>query len=310
MNLKYILEQVESSSGMNSPELNSKSRELLIKFINKAAQEIYKEIDLPRVLKEAYINVTNSTRVTLPTFVGELRAVRNPKGKMDLTDLRPRYALADWHNEWNKFRIVGETAINQEILNTSPLSVETSNADDDLIITLVGETDTSNRATDNIQMTEAEVLGTKNFNNITSISKNKITEDVVKIYDAENNELAVIYADQFTSRYLVVDISKYPAMQCCDGESFTAEILFKPRLGSLFFDQDTFPLQGYEDLLILRTKQLIAEENPGEEQRAILMYNKSQEIIKQEIQDKTDHVVKRLAPTRNRMFGLFPKWRC
>lgn len=293
---------------MQSPELNTERREMLVKVVNQAAKEIYSRVDLPRVLKECYLEVTRDTTITLPPFVGELRAVRNCRDKQDIVDLRPRYSLNDWQQKWDKFRLVGEGAINRELLNTAPVSVEYSAADAALSVTLIGETDESNRAVDTVTMTGASVLGTKNFININKIRKNKITENVVKIYDADGVLLSEIYADQFEARYLVVDISEYPDLRDCSEDCYVLELLYKPRLGQLFFDHDEFPVSGQDDLIVLKTLQLLAERNPGEEQRAILMYQKADSLISDEIRDKTGHVTKRLTPTKNKMFGLFPKY--
>lgn len=310
MSLSYILKRVESSSGVSSPDLNEEQVELLKDFINQAASEIYKSRDLPVVLKEVSIRASNLARLSLPPFVGEIRGVRSCRfnNLWSLNDIRPRYSQNDWSTKVDKIRIIGESALANEILESSPVTVQYPVIDGDLTISIKGETSNSNSATDNIVMTAISGTGTKQYIDINSIKKSKLTDYNTTILDADGNELAIVYADQLESRYLIVDVSDYLKLQDCADGTFGMEVLYKPRLNKLINGEDEFPLQGYDDIIVLKTKQLLAEEEVGQENRAILMNQKSKMLIDEMTQDKTGTTVKKLHVADNKLLGLRRYW--
>lgn len=307
MSLLYILDKVRSSLGFNSPDLNPAQRQIVLNYINEAAEEIWETQDLPGCLQEVYSNVSPELRISLPPFVGEIRAVRNRRwnGFMALADIRARYAGEDWPEKWNKFRKIGESALANEITNAAPISIVYPEADTDLQITIIGVTANSNRCTETITMTNPLMNGSKSFIEIIKITKNKATDFNIIIQDTEARELALIYADQLEARYLIADISKYPNISGCTDGNYIMEILFKPRLPLFKNDTDEFPLIGYDKVIVLRTKQLIAEEQEGKEERAVLMNEKAKEILKNKQMDKDGPVSAKITTKRNKMFGLF-----
>jgi hypothetical protein len=264
MSLQYILKRVASIAGMSTDNADQKA--FMLDIINEAAQEIYSHKDLPVVLKEVYCKLTNGTKIALPPFVGEIRAMRSQRwnDKWSLLDMRPRYSAVDWTTKFDKVRIIGEAAIVNEITNASVLTVTVETADPELIITVVGETTTSNRSVDAITMDAVSKLGVKSFTDIRSIKKNKVTDDNVIITDADGNEIALIYADQLESRYMIVDVSDYPTLIDCAGQGiFVMEVLYKPRLPRMELDADEFPVMGYDDDIVLKSKAILTEDQEG-----------------------------------------------
>jgi hypothetical protein len=310
MSLKYILDRVRSSAGFTNTELAAEQRALLLDFINEACDELYNQTDLPFQLQECNIQINiDEKTIALPAFVGELRAVRDkreyePNSRWSLVDTRPRYVRKDWENKWNKFRILGEAATVRDLENASPLTYTTTTIDTNLIITVVGETEDSNNAFEDITMNALVKNGTKNFTSIKSIRKNKPSADNVVITDVADNEMALLYADRVESVYKIIDVSEYPDLNCC-GDGFVMEILYKPSLNRLYFDHDEFPVPGYDDILVLSTKQLLAEESPGNEQRALLMDRKVDRKIHRKQINKTGTTQKRLTTSRNPFYSIF-----
>jgi hypothetical protein len=307
MNLAYILRRVESSAGISSPELNPEQRDWLVDIINEAAEEIYQEKDLPLAPKEVDVRITSDYRIALPPFVGELRALRTKRynDKWTLADIRTRYNTVDWPEKWNKVRYISIDPIATEITNTAPGTIEVAEADADLVISITGETDDSNNACDTITMDAVSKSWTSNFNVIKSITKNIITRQNVVISDADDQEIAVIYADQREARYAIVDISAYPAIQECADGTFVMEVLYKPRLPYLYYDEDTFPIPDFANTVVLRTKQLLAEDKPGQEERALLMFKKSERKIAKMSNNRTGTEQTKLSRPRNPFYGYF-----
>jgi len=311
MGLKYILTRVESDLGINNPELNPEQRALVLQAINEAAAEVYDTTDLPVALKECDILASSEARLALPAFIGECRAVRLNKSyslftnyKYTIRDIRQRYCGNEWIDKWTGFRIVNESAIANELLSQGPLQIVypfDQDTDGPLTITIVGETSNSNRDKDSVLLNANLTNGTKGFIDITSIQKSRITRYNTIINDEDGNALAVIYADQLESRYILVDISKYPNLEgSCNGEMM--EVLYKPRLGYLNFDEDTFPLQGYDDIIVIKTKQLFAEDSDAS--KALALFAKGAKRIKDKIYDKEGTVQAKLTAKRNPLYNL------
>ena len=98
--------------------------------------------------------------------------------------------------------------------------------------------------------------------------------------------------------------------QCCDNH-YILECLFKPRLPRLENDADEFIVPGYDNAIVARTKQLLTEEQPGQEKRALLMNAKSQKIMSNKVSDKEATQVAKMTFKKNGMYGMFPtsNWR-
>ena len=154
MPLSYILRRVQASAGMDSPQLNPEQRSLLVDFVNEACEEIYEEKDLPGVLQEVDTNVSKDLRIALPAFVGELKSCRNRQwnGFVSLANIRARYVSQEWPELWNKFRIIGYSAITNDITNAAPLRIQYPIADESIIITITGVTANSNHVINTVNM--------------------------------------------------------------------------------------------------------------------------------------------------------------
>lgn len=306
MSLGYIFTKVAATAGVQ-PDSNPEQKARLLDIINQAATEVYETKDLPISLKELYLRANSNKELALPSFIGELRAIRSTlrDDAWELHDIRPRYQAQDWNNEWKNWRIKGYSPYQTEITNSAPGVITYPEIDTELKVSIVGETANSNRAIDVITMDATSKNWIKTFTEFTAIRKNKITDFNVTLTDADGNELAVIFADQLESRYIIVDISKYPNLKRCSDGNYIMEVLYKPRLPRLEKDEDSFPVDGFDDVIVLKTKQLIAEDLPGQEQRAVLMHEKAKEQISKKTIDKTGTLQTRMRFTRNKLFGQF-----
>lgn len=318
MNLGQILSEVARKTGADLD--NAAERTILLDDVNKAAREIYRSRDLPMTLQEVYIRATADRELALPPFVDKIRAIRPGctdycTTKWELHTMYPRYNKAEWSNQWKNWRVKGTAPVGIEWLNTAPGTITYPVVDADLEITFVGETENSNRAIDTVSMTATSMTWTKTFLSLKKIMKNKITDYNVVISDADGNECAIIYADQLESHYQLVDVSEYPSAgwgccACADGTAIM-EVLYKPLLPLMYNDADTFPIIGYDDALIAKTLQLIAEDRPGEEQRALLMDARVSRMLAEEAGDRNGHIDRRITFGPGKYFkrGYYERFR-
>lgn len=311
MAFKYIFDQVCSKTGVTSPDLNEHQAAWVRDQINVAAKRLYRNKDLPFQLKEIFVLITNNQTVVLPGFVGEVRAMRPQRWdeKWSLNDIRPRYTQNDWPLMWNKARLIGESPIGVELTNAGILTYEYPVGFEDTVsVSSLGETTTSNRIGETLEMSSSSINGTKAYTDIHSLRKDRPTLHNLTVKDINGSIIAHIYADQVESKYLVMDVSAYPTIQDCAGGSFVMEVLYKPALPILYNDEDVFPVSGYDDVLVKMTMQVIAEDAPGEEKRAVLMQEHAKDLVKDIQQDKVGTTDKPMFVDDNPLYDLFPKY--
>ena len=311
MSLSYILRRVASDCGITNPDENAEQKALLLDIVNEAAEEVYENRDLPISLKELYLRANSNKEIALPSFVGELRAIRQAEDyrrDWKLFDIRPRFQNEAWNNLWRNWRIKGYSSYQTEITNAAPGLIIVPIADSSITVTLTGETSNSNRWVENVILSSVSQPWLGSFLDFKSIKKNKITDYNITLLDADGNELSTIYADQKEARYIIVDVSQYPDLSCCSDGSYIMEVLYKPRLSRLERDDDEFPVSGFDNVIILKAKQLIAEDRPGQEQRAILAHQKVEEKIKKKTEDKLGTTQKRVKLSRNGLLNTMDRY--
>jgi len=314
MGFLYILNKVGAEFGFNITDL--KQRTYLADKINEAAREIYRRQDIPFSLKECFVRVTNDYEMSLPPFIGELRAIRSGcqdwcTDKWQLHTMFPKYNKQEWVNLWKNWRIKGYSPIALEFDNIAPVTVkidsdDSTYTDSDLTITFVGSADNSNNINESVTMTSNQMTLTRTIQEFKRIYKNKKTDYNITIFDADGNEISMIYADEQDARFMIVDVSKYPqnllgCCTCADG-SFIMEVLYKERLADMTLDSDSFPVDGYDDIIVIKTKQLLTEGEVGQETRAILMNTKAEQELSKINQDKQGTINKKLNWDNNQTF--------
>lgn len=307
MGFEYIYNTVAAETGLT----NTNQRGYLTTKINEAAREIYRRKDLPIILQECFVRVTRNNEVSLPPFIGEVRAIR--PGSRDYCTLRwelhtmyPRYNKQEWVHMWKNWRMKGKRAYALEFNNVAPGTIEIHEADTDCIVTIVGENENSNNVSESITLSEASVAWTKEFDTIKRIYKNKRTEYNIIIKDADGNEISMIYADQTDANYQIVDVSEYPLSLCCDAQcddgTYIMEVLYKPILPEMKEFSDSFPVPDYDDVIVAKTLALLLEKEEGKEDRALLTHNKANQLVRDIVEDKTGNVVRKLTYKANPYF--------
>src|ERR1017187_2672651 len=130
MSVGYILTNAGNKMGLN-PSVPS-NRSVLLRYLNEAAPELYSQADLVGTLMEQTFKVNGDQTLTLPSYVGELRAIREQASMQvwHLNQMRPRYNQFNWTDMWRNFRLLGKRALMATVTNISKgvitvVSVET-----------------------------------------------------------------------------------------------------------------------------------------------------------------------------------------
>lgn len=113
--LRDILQNLQDAVGVTG------DRARLVRFINQAYREYYEKTDLPGSLMEQSFEFDGGEQlITLPWYVGEVRAMRRDKTNRPITlhDRIPRYHVTPWVQPDTTFYVLGTRAIH------TPLKIE------------------------------------------------------------------------------------------------------------------------------------------------------------------------------------------
>jgi len=310
MPLDFILTKVASDYGASNLDGNPDIKALLIDTINEAAEEVWEEKDLPGCLREVYIRTQTDTELALPYFVGELRAMRESENRAvwNLTDLRPRYHQYNWKHEWKSWRLKGTSPLQLGITVATPPILKIPVSDDDLTVTIVGSTANAARVTEDTVMDNTTIELDTAFTEIHSITKNILGDHNVTVEDSDENVLAEITNDVLESRYVIVDISKYP-WTGSETNCWVMEVLYKMKLKRMEALDDVFPVEGFDKVIALKALQILTEGQEGKEDRALLMDTRATRMINRKIEHKEGTTTKHIKFGRNKLLGLYSKTR-
>ncbi len=285
--------------------------EYLSSWINRAAKEVYESTDLPGSLREQVFKVWPNKQISLPQYVGELRAIREfyYYDKIELNDMRPRYNYNPWPQIWRRWRLKNPKPIMTDIENVSPLTITIPIAEPLVIVSIVGQTDNSNRIQENITMDAVSKTTTNSFIDIISITKNIPSTNNISIVDIDNIEISNIANNILAVTYLIADVSELPFVgESPYGEKFV-EVLYKERLGLLINDSDEFPCVGFDDVIVYKALELWTSQQQGNELRAAAYFQKAAQVMAARIEHVEGPIQKEMTFGPSGYIGMFPRHR-
>jgi hypothetical protein len=270
MPIKYVLSQAGVKMGLN-PDITDQ-RAVLLRFLNEAAEELYMQSDMAGSLMEQVFQVNGDQTIALPQYVGYLRAMReyNSQIAWHLTQMRPRYNVANWSDMWRNFRLKNKSPLQKSVTNQAVLVVSVSVVETPAIeVTIRGSTTTATSVEETVVLSSASVTTVNAFTDVLTITKNQLNTHDVTIADIDGNVLAVIPNNELQSSYQIVDVSTLPwSTSTASAQDHLVEVLYKKSLPQLSLDSDEFPARGYDNVLVNKILQLWSEEK-GEAEAAM-----------------------------------------
>lgn len=242
----------------------SSEREVLLRYINRAARNIYDMYDLPgSVMELEFCADMTETHITLPWYVKDLRAIRrvDTKSPVRLIDARPRFFREPWDTPLHTYRVIGETPLEQTITQAGRLVVTLQGAETDTVtVTILGQTTTSSQYAETLTFTPGETskTTTKQFTQdqpfgIKSIVKAGVTtHDVVITQESDSHRIASIPCMLQRASNLLVNVREFD-YQPMFGDTECLELLFKWPYIPLINDTDEFLRSDkYDDAVVWR----------------------------------------------------------
>jgi hypothetical protein len=249
MSLRTIANFVASEAGV--PYTTDADKAYLHDRINKAAEELYINNDLPHVLQELYmsLNANVSEIFTLPPYVAKLRGLRRPhydgKNALTFTGIVPRYQKQAWGNiSLDNIRVVGEVATGRDINEEQDITIQLSRVQStDVTIVLTGDTAEEQGYIEEVTILAGELSTTFSsvFTQINSAVKTPFFFGAVKAFEelAPGAPLFEILAAQVRSNYVKVQIQDLYMFRVTSGQ-YNFELLYKPKLPLMYSPNSEF----------------------------------------------------------------------
>ncbi len=262
--LSYILKQVAVKTGLTGYETDSSQRDVLLRFVNEAASELYNQSDMAGSLREQVFKVNGDQTIALPAYVGQVRAIREMDSQISwhLNQLRPRYNQINWPDMWRNWRLKGLSALQVSIRNQSILTYSVGVVETPPIqVTVGGATDYAASISETIVMDSLTKVGTLDFIGIDVVKKDRVNNSDVTIKDVDGLSLTTIPNNQIEAVYQILDISIAPWLNLDTGPlDHYVEVLYKQALPCFQHDADEFPAKGYDNVIVNKVLQLWFEE--------------------------------------------------
>lgn len=296
MSLQKILLDIASECGVSISD--DTERLWAIKMVNDAAKELWETEDLVGSLRELTFNIDSdaqsSSMVSLPGYVDQLRGVKYSQvlgGKIPQNDMRPRYHFG---RGWgaNAFampvRVVRESSpLKRDIINASIITFSIPESEDnDIVITIVGETTNSSRTAEKVTIiagsTEVSTVG--NFiGDLINIEKTSTNINNITITDVDYNELGVIFNNELKPKYKWLELQDNNVLR---GQSNTSpiytsiDILYKPKFIPFVELFDEFQASDkYDRAIFYKFQELYFAQQDGKLENAILAGAKVKKLV-------------------------------
>lgn len=261
MALKYILSQLGQKVGMDP---NGVQRPTLLRIVNEAARELYMQADVAGSLMEMVFKVNGDQTITLPFYVGFVRAIRECASMQTwhINQMRPRYNQFNWSDSYRNWRLKNRQALQATVTNQSVGVINVFAVEIPfIVVSVTGPTPNSSQITESVIINATSVNTINNFLDYNSIVKDRVNNYDITLNDVDGKLLSTIPNTEIEAQYQVIDVSQCPWLpNDTSSQSNYVEVLYKKTLPYMYNDGDTFPAPNCDDIIVNKCMQLLGEE--------------------------------------------------
>lgn len=308
MSFKTIRAKCIARTGSTATDLSYMNR-----LINDAAEELYRSDDLVGSTKEfiCAIPATDTKIMALPYYIQEIRGIRWYDSGFQIVqnDKNTRYQNNGRGIHMLNWRDLDMSPLQLQILNASTLILSIPIGETETIsISIVGSTPNSARIEEivTIPVGELEVETVNDFDNVFSITKQKVNKYNISVSDAEGNVLAEIPNNELTSRYKLIQIRDDRVIGVTALNS-GVEVLYKEKFNPMVNDNDQFLDGRYDDAIYWKFLEHWFSTQDGKEDDALMSRSKCSEILMQIGQDNTATKDKYIQAAPNPFYAMMGK---
>lgn len=305
MSLQYILNQVGKKIGLNPADAGQ--RVLLLDKINSGVRELWNTSDMAGILEEQYFKINANQTISLPDYVGQIRAMRQAYDHIaiKLSQMRPRYNEFNWTDEWRNWRQKGVQPLQISLTNQSELVLTVVAIENPpVVVNVSGPAIGSANISETVTMSSTSVRTVNTYLDVSALTRNTVGQYDVIVSDVDGNQLSMIPNNKLKAGFQIVDISAAPWFPPIVNPLLGwVEVLYKKAIPYLSNDNDEFPAPGYDDVIVQKALQLYWEDSTNPE-NAIAYYQKAITLLAQIHEDAnrgTDDIVSMCSNPHDRM---------
>ncbi len=152
-------------------------RAVLVRFLNEAAPELYTQCDMAGSLMEQVFKVNGDQTLTLPNYVGKVRAVREYASMQawHINQLRPRYNQFNWQDMWRNIRLKNTQALQATVVNHSHGILTVPEVETPAVVVyLSGPTKNATMINETVIMDSLRVITDNQFLDYSAVKKDRI----------------------------------------------------------------------------------------------------------------------------------------
>jgi len=295
MALAYILTQVGNKIGKN-PTLDG-DRKVMLRFVQEAARELYAISDMAGCYEEQYFKVNSNQTISLPDYVGQIRAMREAETLLaiKLSQMRPRFNQIPWPDEYRTWRMLGLQTLQTSLKNQSNLILSVSQVESPaIIVNISGSNDNSAFVTEIVTMDALTKTTINEYNDVSAFTKTTVNQYNIILSDIDGNQISYLSNNKLKASFQIVDISTAPWFPPIASPMLGwVEVLYKKALPWFSNDNDEFPAVGYDDCIVNGVLQLWYEEQGNVQGAMAYQQKKIQSLaaIHEDANRGTDDVV-------------------
>lgn len=262
MALQYILAQLGKKIGLDPNEPSQ--RPVLLSYANEGARELYMQADIAGSLMEMCFKVNGDQTVSLPSYVGFVRGVRElaSQAPWHINQMWPRYNQFNWPDTFKNWRLKNRQALQATVTNQSQGVIKVAVVEvPPVVVSLTGPTQSASLITEVVVMDALIKNTTNDFLNYISVVKNRVNNCDVTLQDVDGKLLTTIPNNELEAQYQIIDVSSCPWLaQSTSPLDNYVEVLYKQTLRYLSNDGDTYPSPNCDDIIVNKGMQLWGEE--------------------------------------------------
>lgn len=283
-------------------------------YINRAAKDLYNSLESDSMMRESVLVVESGLQMSLPTFMGELRGLRQHEwfNTIPINEIGvPRFSSNTWKYRWNNWTYKGKKSLANSITNASLLVFIAPVVEDvPVVINIVGKTGASNRIQETVTLNGTTVATVNSYSEVESITCFTNRTYDVCIQDINGNTLAFLYNNEPKTQYIIVDISRY-SFQSPNGAGCAnlVEVLYKDKFKKFANLADEFNADGYDDAINYLALSLWCQGKENKEQDAILYQTKALQVTNNNITNDERGQVLKIVHAPNSTYQVFKRFR-
>lgn len=283
-------------------------------YINRASKDLYNGLESDSLMREIVLIVQSGLQITLPTFIGEARALRQHDwfNTIPINEIGvPRFTSDTWKYRWNNWTYKGKMALANYLQNTGPLTFVTPVvANPPVSINIVGTTGASNRLTETLLLTNTSTNTVNSFSDIETISSFSTRAYDIVINDIDGNYLATLYNNEPKTIYNLFDVSKYSWMAPNgDGVNLLVDVLYKVKYKKFVTLADEFMQDGFDDAIAYKALSLWCQGKEDKQQDAILYMQLAKQVLDSNVTNDERGQVLKISHAPNRTYQVFKRFR-